>query len=74
MQVNKGSEENIIIPTVKMMKKGLNLCSTLISDIVDYKYIGIYHGCTFKTLFRFNAINITLGLKYLITRHTLIKK
>ena len=73
----KGSEEkNIIIPAIKMMKKkGLNIYGPLISDtlfINDYKkydvIVGMYHDqviTPFKTLFKFNAINITLGLKYL---------
>ena len=73
----KGSEEkNIIIPAIKMMKKkGLNIYGPLISDtlfIYDYKkydvIVGMYHDqviTPFKTLFKFNAINITLGLKYL---------
>lgn len=73
----KGSEEkNIIIPAIKIMKKkGLNIYGPLISDtlfINDYKkydvIVGMYHDqviTPFKTLFKFNAINITLGLKYL---------
>lgn len=73
----KGSEEkNIIIPAIKMMKKkGLNIYGPLVSDtlfINDYKkydvIVGMYHDqviTPFKTLFKFNAINITLGLKYL---------
>ena len=54
---------------------GLNLNGPLIADtlfIKNYKkfdvIIGMYHDqviAPFKTLYKFDAINITLGLKYL---------
>jgi 4-hydroxythreonine-4-phosphate dehydrogenase len=76
-ELRKNSEEiKIIIPAIKYLKKmGLNLNGPLIADtlfIKNYKkfdvIIGMYHDqviAPFKTLYKFDAINITLGLKYL---------
>ena len=76
-ELRKNSEEiRIIIPAIKYLKKmGLNLNGPLIADtlfIKNYKkfdvIIGMYHDqviAPFKTLYKFDAINITLGLKYL---------
>ncbi len=73
----KNSEENkIIIPSIKKLKKrGFKISGPLVSDtlfINNYKYfdiiIGMYHDqvlTPLKTIFKFDAINITLGLKYL---------
>jgi len=73
----KDSEENkIIIPAIKKLKKqGYRITGPLVSDTVfinDYKkydvIVGMYHDqvlTPFKTIFKFDAINITLGLKYL---------
>jgi 4-hydroxy-L-threonine phosphate dehydrogenase PdxA len=69
-------EKKIIIPSIiKLNKLGINAKGPLVADtlfINDYKkfdvIIGMYHDqvlTPFKTLFKFNAINITLGLKYL---------
>ena len=72
-----GSEENkIIIPAVKKLKilkikvKGPLAADTLF--INEYRnfdiIIGMFHDqilAPFKAIFKFNAINITLGLKYL---------
>ncbi len=69
-------EKKVIIPTIlKLRKKGIRIKGPLISDTVfinDYKnydvIVGMYHDqvlSPFKTLFKFNAINLTLGLKYL---------
>ncbi len=76
-ELRKGSEENkIIIPAIKKLKilktkiKGPLVADTLF--INDYKnfdiIIGMYHDqilAPFKAIFKFNAINVTLGLKYL---------
>ena len=76
-ELRKKSEEvKIIIPSIlKLRKLGFNLTGPLISDtlfIEDYKkydvIVGMFHDqilSPFKTLFKFDAINITLGLKYL---------
>ena len=73
----KNSEEiKEIIPAIKhLRKKGLNIEGPLVADTVfvnDYKnydiIVGMYHDqvlAPFKTMFKFNAINLTLGLKYL---------
>ena len=76
-EYRKNSEEKkFIIPAVKKLKeKGFKIDGPLVSDTVfinAYKkyniIVGMYHDqvlSPFKTLFKFNAINITLGLKYL---------
>jgi len=76
-ELKKGSEENkIIIPAVKKLKilkikiKGPLVADTLFMN--DYKnfdiIIGMFHDqilAPFKAIYKFNAINVTLGLKYL---------
>ena len=68
-------EKKIIIPAInKLRKKNFFLKGPLVSDTVfikDYKnfdiIIGMYHDqilTPFKTLYKFKAINLTLGLKY----------
>ena len=76
-ELKRNSEEiKTIIPTVKLLKKkGINIKGPLVADTIfikDYKnfdvIIGMYHDqvlTPFKTIFKFDAINITLGLKYL---------
>tara|TARA_Y100000591_G_scaffold275320_1_gene251971 strand:- start:5632 stop:6594 length:963 start_codon:yes stop_codon:yes gene_type:complete len=76
-ELRKYSEEKkFIIPAIKKLKKkGIKVDGPLVSDTVfisAYKnydiIVGMYHDqvlSPFKTLFKFNAINITLGLKYL---------
>ncbi len=76
-ELRKNSEENkIIVPVIKKLSnKGYKIKGPLISDtlfIENYKefdvIVGMYHDqvlSPFKTLFKFDAINITLGLKYL---------
>ena len=71
------SEENkIIIPAILNLKRfGIKITGPLVSDTIfinNYKkydvLVGMYHDqiiAPFKTLFKFEAINITLGLKYL---------
>ena len=72
----KSEEIKTIIPSIMKLKKlGLKVKGPLVSDTVfinDYKsydvIIGMFHDqvlTPFKALFKFNAINITLGLKYL---------
>ena len=76
-ELKKNTEEiTEIIPAIKYLKNlGFNINGPLAADSVfinDYKnydiIVGMYHDqvlTPFKTLFKFNAINITLGLKYL---------
>ena len=76
-ELKKNSEEvKIIIPTIlKLKRKGLKIEGPLIADtlfINNFKkydvIVGMYHDqvlTPFKTLFNFDAINITLGLDYL---------
>ena len=76
-ELRKGSEEKkIIIPSINVLKKlGIIIKGPLVSDtlfIEEYKnfdvIVGMYHDqvlSPFKTLYKFNAINLTLGLKYI---------
>ena len=75
---NDSEEKKIIIPAInKLKKKGLFIKGPLVADTIfinDYKkydvIIGMYHDQVlgpFKTIFKFDAINVTLGLNYLRT-------
>jgi 4-hydroxythreonine-4-phosphate dehydrogenase len=76
-EFRQGSEEKrVIIPTIKKLRnKKINLKGPFVADtffINDYKdydvVVGMYHDqvlAPFKSLFKFDAINISLGLKYL---------
>ncbi len=76
-ELRKNSEEmKIIIPAISQLKReGLYITGPLSADtffINNYKkfdvVVGMYHDqvlTPFKSLFHFDAINITLGLKYL---------
>tara|TARA_B100001059_G_C17814047_1_gene574022 strand:- start:1093 stop:2064 length:972 start_codon:yes stop_codon:yes gene_type:complete len=76
-ELKSGSEEvNEIIPAINKLKKlGFNINGPFVSDsffIKDFKnynvIVGMYHDqvlIPFKSIFKFDAINITLGLKYL---------
>ena len=76
-ELRKNSEEKkIIIPAIKNLKKsGFKLDGPLSSDTIfinNYKnydlIVGMYHDQIlgpFKALYKFDAINITLGLKYI---------
>ena len=76
-ELRKNSEEKkIIIPAIKNLKKsGFKLDGPLSSDTIfinNYKnydlIIGMYHDQIlgpFKALYKFDAINLTLGLKYM---------
>ena len=65
-----------IIPAISYLKKlNFNIKGPLVADTIfieDYKnydvIVGMYHDqilAPFKTIFKFDAINVTLGLKYL---------
>ncbi len=76
-EFTKDSEEiKVIIPAIsKLKKKGFHINGPLSADtffINNYKkydvIVGMYHDqvlAPFKTLFKFDGINITLGLNYL---------
>jgi len=76
-ELAKESEEitKIIPSIIELKKKGINIHGPIVADtmfIEDYKkfnvIVGMYHDqvlIPFKTLFKFNAINITLGLDYI---------
>ena len=76
-EMRKNTEEiKDIIPAIKVLKKkGVNITGPLVADTVfidNYKnfnvLVGMYHDqvlTPFKTLFHYNAINITLGLPYI---------
>ncbi len=77
-ELRKNSEEiKKIIPAIKKLKKNnINIIGPLVSDtaFIDYKkydvIVGMYHDqvlAPFKTIFKFDAINVTLGLKYIRT-------
>ena len=69
-------EKKIIIPVVKKLKKiGIKIKGPLVADtlfIEDFKnydvIVGMFHDqvlAPFKSIFKYDAINITLGLNYL---------
>ena len=76
-ELRQNSEEKkIIIPTIKKLKRQkFKVEGPLVSDtlfIKDYKnfdiIFGMFHDqvlAPFKTLFKYDAVNFTLGLKYL---------
>ena len=76
-EYNKDSEEiKIILPALKKLKKSkISIFGPLVTDTVfikDYlKYdviVGMYHDqilTPFKSIYKFDAFNLTLGLKYL---------
>ena len=73
----RGSEETkIILPAINSLKKlGININGPYVADtlfINDYKkydvIVGMFHDqvlAPFKSIFKFDAINLTLGLKYI---------
>ena len=74
-ELRKNSEEKKkIIPAILKLKKlNTNIVGPLVTDtaFINHKnydvIVGMYHDqvlTPFKTIFKFNAINITLGLKY----------
>ncbi len=73
---NNSEEKRIIIPAIKNLKnKNIKVFGPLVSDTIfinEYKkfdvIVGMYHDQVlgpFKALFKFNAINLTIGLPYL---------
>ena len=74
---NKSEEKTIIIPALKKLKKlkikvsGPLSGDTAFTNFKKKKFnilVGMYHDqvlSPFKTIFKFNAINITLGLPYI---------
>ena len=75
-ELEKNSEEvKIIIPAIKELKKNHQIFGPMVADNFfknSYKdfdvVVGMYHDqvlIPFKSFFKFNAINITLGLNYL---------
>ena len=74
MEINS-EERKIIIPSILALKKrGINLIGPLVPDtlfIENFKnydvVVGMYHDqvlTPLKTLYNFNAINITIGLPF----------
>lgn len=72
---NNSEEKKIIIPAIiKLRNYGIALSGPIPADTIfidEYKnydvVVGMYHDqvlAPFKTLYKFNAINITIGLKY----------
>lgn len=77
-ELRSGSEERkIIMPAIDKLKKhrininGPYPSDTIFSNKKKYKYdviVGMYHDqvlAPFKAMYEYNAINITLGLKYI---------
>ena len=73
---NNSEEKKFIIPAIKKLKKiGINVKGPFVADTIfidQYKnfdvIVGMYHDqvlAPFKSIFKFDAINITLGLKYI---------
>ena len=75
-EMKNNSEEKLeIYPAISLLRnRNLNVEGPLVADTIfikDYKkfdvIVGMYHDqvlAPFKTLFHFNAINLTLGLSY----------
>ena len=73
----KSEEKTIILPVIKKLKKhNFNIIGPFPADTIffnkdKYKYdviFGMYHDqvlAPFKSIYKFDAINITLGLKYM---------
>ena len=76
-ELRRGSEEKkVIIPAISNLKKdGVKIIGPVSADTIfmnQYKkydvVVGMYHDqvlSPFKTIFKLDAINVTLGLKYL---------
>ncbi len=77
LEMKKDSEEiKFIIPAIRRLKRKMNIKGPFPSDTIFLKnnlkkydiIVGMYHDqvlTPFKTLFGFDAVNITLGLPYL---------
>ena len=76
-EFKKNSEEiKIIIPAINKLRKKIKIYGPFPSDTIFFKdnlkkfdvIVGMYHDqvlTPFKTLFEFDAVNITLGLPYI---------
>ena len=74
-EIKNSEEYKIIIPSIKLLRKSIKVSGPHVADtlfIKDFKkydvIVGMFHDqilIPFKTLFKFDAINLTLGLKYL---------
>lgn len=76
-ELEKNTEEvKHILPSINKLKKlGINLNGPFVADTIfinEYRkfdiIVGMYHDqviAPFKSIFKFDAINITLGLKYI---------
>ena len=75
-ELRKIQKKKIIIPAIKKLKKlGVNVDGPFVSDTIfinDYKnfnvIVGMFHDqvlTPYKSLYKFEAINLTLGLRYL---------
>ena len=76
-ELKKNSEEiKVIVPSIKKLKKtGIAVSGPFVSDTIfinNYKkfdvIVGMFHDqvlSPFKALYKFDAINLTLGLNYL---------
>ena len=73
---NESEEKKVIIPSIRKLRKlQINAIGPLVADTVfinDYKkfdiIVGMFHDqvlAPFKTIYKFDAINMTLGLNYL---------
>jgi 4-hydroxythreonine-4-phosphate dehydrogenase len=74
---NNSEERKIILPSIKQLKKikikvsGPFPADTIFTNVKKYKcniIVGMYHDqvlAPFKAIYKYNAINITLGLKYI---------
>ena len=73
---NESEEKKVIIPSIRKLRKlKINAIGPLVADTVfinDYKkfdiIVGMFHDqvlAPFKTIYKFDAINMTLGLNYL---------
>ncbi len=73
--INKSEEKKIILPAInKLRKKGINVKGPVPANTAFLKnknfniLIGMYHDqvlAPYKTIFDFNAINVTAGLPYI---------
>lgn len=74
--LNFNEDEKIILPTIKSLKKKINVQGPFPADTIFLSnnrkkfdvIVGMYHDQVLgpiKTLFEYNAINITLGLPFL---------
>ncbi len=74
--LNFNEDEEIILPTIKSLKKKINVQGPFPADTIFLSnnrkkfdvIVGMYHDQVLgpiKTLFEYNAINITLGLPFL---------